>query len=56
VIRELNGKVLVDPSPALQPGADHFNIFIKKEKLAFEKNKTLIEYLTRLKPSEFGAE
>ncbi|MCG8618259.1 MAG: LysR family transcriptional regulator [Desulfobacterales bacterium] len=55
VIRELNEKVLVDPFPGIQPGADHFNIFIKKEKLAFEKNKALIKYLTRLKPSEFGA-
>ncbi|HCY85190.1 MAG TPA: hypothetical protein DHV36_08655 [Desulfobacteraceae bacterium] len=56
VIRELAEKILVDPFPGIQPGADHFNIFIKKEKLAFEKNKALVEYLTRLKPSEFGAE
>ncbi len=54
VIRELAEKILVDPFPGIKPGADHFNIFIKKEKLEFEKNKALIDYLTRLKPSEFG--
>ena len=54
VIRELESKILVDPFPDIKPGADHFNIFIKKEKLEFEKNKALIDYLTRFKPSEFG--
>ena len=56
VIRELEQKVLLDPFPGIQPGADHFNIFIKKEKLTFDKNKALIQYLTRLNPSEFGAQ
>lgn len=55
VMQELEEKVLIDPFPDIKPGADHFNIFIKKEKLEFDKNKALINYLTRLKPSEFGA-
>ncbi|MCP4719689.1 MAG: LysR family transcriptional regulator [Desulfobacteraceae bacterium] len=56
VIQELSDKVLVDPFPDIKPGADHFNIFIKKEKLGFEKHKALIDYLTRLKPGEFGVD
>ena len=54
VIKELDEKILVDPFPDIKPNADHFNIFIKKEKLEFEKNMALVEYLTRLKPEEFG--
>ena len=56
VIRELAEQTLVDPFPQIKPGADTFNIFIKKEKLALDKNKALIDYLTRLKPQEFGAD
>ncbi len=56
VIRELDQKILIDPFPKIQPAADHFNIFIKKEKLTFRKQKALIDYLTRLKPSEFGVD
>jgi len=56
VLRELEEKVLIDPFPRIKPGADHFNIFIKKEKLAFKKNKALVEYLSLLKPSEFGVD
>lgn len=55
VIRELAEGVLIDPFPDITPGADHFNIYIKKEKLAFDRNRALIDYLTRLKPQEFGA-
>ncbi len=54
VIRELEEKTLVDPFPGIKPGADHFNIFINKQKLTFEKNRALVDYLTRLKPEEFG--
>ncbi len=54
VIRELEEKILIDPFPEIKPGADHFNIFIKKEKLGFRKNRILVDFLTRLKPSEFG--
>jgi DNA-binding transcriptional LysR family regulator len=54
VIKELEEKNLVDPFPQIQPNADHFNIFIKKEKLEYIKNKALINYLTRIKPGEFG--
>jgi DNA-binding transcriptional LysR family regulator len=54
VIKELEEKSLVDPFPQIQPNADHFNIFIKKEKLEYIKNKALINYLTRIKPGEFG--
>lgn len=54
VINELENNTLTDPFPGIQPGADHFNIFIKKEKLEFKKNKALVDYLTHLKPEEFG--
>ena len=56
VIRELNEKILADPFPEIKPGADHFHIFIKKEKMGFQKTKALIDYLTHLKPSEFGVD
>lgn len=54
VIRELAQNVLIDPFPWIRPGADHFNIFIKSEKLGFQRNQVLVDYLTRLNPSEFG--
>jgi DNA-binding transcriptional LysR family regulator len=54
VIRELEEKTLIDPFPHIRPEADHFNIFIKKTKISFKKNRQLINYLTQLKPSEFG--
>ncbi len=56
VLRELEEKILIDPFPWIKPGADHFNIFIKKEKLAFKKKKALVDYLSLLKPSEFGVD
>ena len=56
VLRELAEKILIDPFPKIKPGADHFHIFIKREKLAFKKNKALVEYLSLLKPSEFGVD
>lgn len=56
VIRELEEKILSDPFPAIKSGADHFHIFIKKEKLAFQKHRALVDYLTGLKPSEFGVD
>jgi DNA-binding transcriptional LysR family regulator len=56
VLRELKEKILIDPFPRLKPAADDFSIYIKKEKLAFKKNQLLIDYLTRLEPSEFGAD
>ncbi len=55
VIRELADNVLADPFPDIRPAADHFNIFIKTKKLALAKNKTLIDHLIRIKPTEFGA-
>jgi DNA-binding transcriptional LysR family regulator len=56
VLRELAEQILIDPFPLIKPGADHFNIFIKREKLAFKKNKALVDYLCLLKPSEFGVD
>ncbi|NNG00782.1 MAG: LysR family transcriptional regulator [Desulfobacteraceae bacterium] len=56
VINELKTGLLVNPFPDIIPAADHFNIFIKRHKLRLEKNKTLIGFLTRLQPVEFGAE
>ncbi len=56
VIRELAENTLIDPFPRIKPPADQFQIFIKKEKLKFEKNKAFIDYLTGLQPSEFGSD
>ncbi len=56
VIDELEKKILVDPFPLIKPAADAFSIYIKKEKLAFQKNQILVDYLTRLKPSQFGGD
>lgn len=56
VIKELEDKILVDPFPRIKPAADNFSIYIKKEKLEFKKNQLLVDYLTRLKPSEFGVD
>jgi len=56
VLKELAEQILIDPFPRIKPGADHFNIFIKQEKLAFKKNKALVDYLGLLKPSEFGVD
>jgi len=56
VLRELAENVLIDPFPHIKPGADHFNIFIKRDKLTFERNKALVDYLSLLKPSEFGVD
>jgi DNA-binding transcriptional LysR family regulator len=50
VMEELNQKILMDPFPHITPAADDFHIFIKKERLGFEKNQHLITYLTRLAP------
>ncbi len=55
VMKELEEKILIDPFPHIQPGADEFNIYIKREKLEFQKNRLLVDYLTRLKLSEFAA-
>lgn len=56
VMRELEDQILVDPFPGIKPAADNFNIYIKKEKLEFEKNQRIVDYLTRLKLSEFGVD
>ncbi|MBU1342882.1 MAG: LysR family transcriptional regulator [Proteobacteria bacterium] len=56
VMKELEEKILLDPFPQIKPAADDFNIYIKKEKLKFQKNQLLTDYLTRLKISEFGVD
>jgi len=56
VMRELEKKILIDPFPQIKPAADDFNIYIKKEKLKFKKNRLLIDYLIRLELSEFGVD
>ena len=53
VIRELRERTLVDPFPEIQPAADQFNIFIKKEKMKLKKNQILIDFLKQFKPAEF---
>ncbi len=55
-MRELEEKILLDPFPDIKPAADHFSIYIKKEKLGIQKNRLVIDYLTELKPSEFGVD
>ncbi len=54
VICQMQERILVDPFPEFQPLADHFNIFIKKEKMKLKKNQILIDYLKQVKPVEFG--
>ncbi len=56
VLGELAENILIDPFPHIKPGADHFNIFIKQDKLTFQRNKALVDYLSLLKPSEFGVD
>ncbi len=56
VLKELEEKILIDPFPKIKPRADHFNIFINKEKLEFKKIQKLVSFLTNLKPSEFGVD
>ena len=56
VVGELAEGILQDPFPWINPQADHFTIFIKKEKKEFARNRALIDYLTRLKPRELGME
>ena len=50
VMEELKKNILMDPFPRITPAADDFHIFIKKERLGFEKNQQLIAYLTHLSP------
>jgi DNA-binding transcriptional LysR family regulator len=50
VMEELKRSILMDPFPHITPAADDFHIFIKKERMGFEKNQQLISYLTRLAP------
>lgn len=50
VMEELKKNILMDPFPHITPAADDFNIFIKNERMGFEKNRQLITYLTRLAP------
>lgn len=56
VISELESHILADPFPGIRPEADHFNIYIKQGKIEFHKNRQLIDFLTRLKLSEFGVD
>ena len=55
VLSELDQNILVDPFENIKPAADHFKIFIKKKKYDLPKNRALIDYLTQVKPAEFGA-
>lgn len=55
VINELKDKTLVNPFPNLKPATDDFCIYIKSKKMNIRKNKILIDYLTDIKPLEFGS-
>jgi DNA-binding transcriptional LysR family regulator len=50
VMEELKKSILMDPFPHITPAADDFHIFIKKERMGFEKNQHLVNYLTRMRP------
>jgi len=54
VLNELKKNILMNPFPSIKPAADDFCIFIKRKKLKIEKNRMFIDYLTRIKPVEFG--
>ncbi|MCF6247913.1 MAG: substrate-binding domain-containing protein [Desulfobacula sp.] len=56
VIKKLSQNILIDPFPSVKPAADNFSIFIKTQKLKFEKNQQLIKYLSQFKPEEFGGD
>lgn len=44
-----------DKRGCLKNVMDEFYIYIKKERMAFQRHQLLVDYLTKLKPSEFGA-
>ncbi len=54
VINEIKSKTLIEIFPEITPKSDLFNIFIKKNKISIYKNKTLIDYLKKIHPIEFG--
>ncbi len=56
VLNELEKKTLIDPFPSIRPKADIFSIYIKHGKLKLEKNRVFIDYLKKIKVSEFGSE
>ncbi len=48
VAGELAESILIDPFPEISPAADQFNIFIKKSRLEFKKNRIFISYLQKI--------
>ncbi len=56
VIEELKSGTLMNPFPDVKPKTDIFCIYIKSEKLKIQKNRSMVEYLQTIKPSQFGAE
>lgn len=54
VNKELSENIVQNVFPEINPVADNFCIYIKKEKLALEKNKLLVDYLLSIRPSEFS--
>lgn len=54
VVTELENQILADPFPHIKPAADEFYIYIKRERLQFEKNRGFIDYLTTLNLLEPG--
>jgi DNA-binding transcriptional LysR family regulator len=55
VINELKEKILVDPFEHIQPEADMFYLYVKTKRKKIDKIKLVIEYLTSIKPAEFGS-
>jgi DNA-binding transcriptional LysR family regulator len=54
VLSELSEGILQEVFPEIQPQADHFCIYIKKDKLSKYKNKLLVDYLMTIRPAEFS--
>lgn len=54
VSKDLSKGLIQNVFPKITPVADDFCIYIKKEKLALEKNKLLVDYLLSIRPSEFS--
>ncbi|MBN2134933.1 MAG: LysR family transcriptional regulator [Acidobacteria bacterium] len=55
VINELKEKILVDPFEHIQPEADMFYLYIKTKRKKIDKIRLMIDYLTSIKPAEFGS-
>lgn len=56
VVREMAERRLLDPFPKIKPLADEFCIYVRKDRLAGQKTRLLVDYLRKIRPAEFAAE